>query len=77
MTKVVLESELETRLTGLDEAVEVCDHSGRLIGYFHPVGAGGVSLKDLSPFSDEEIRHRCGEPGGRPLADIMQDLQQP
>ncbi|MEK6262604.1 MAG: hypothetical protein AABP62_28750 [Planctomycetota bacterium] len=77
MTKVVLKSEMETQLAGFDEAVEVCDHSGRLMGYFHPVAAGRVSLKDLSPFSDEEIRRRCGESGGRPLADILRDLQQP
>ena len=39
MTRVVLDAELESRLTGLSEAVEVCDHTGRLMGYFQPVPA--------------------------------------
>ena len=39
MTKVVLDAALESRLTGLDEAVEVCDHTGRLMGYYRPVSA--------------------------------------
>ncbi|MDB5386592.1 MAG: hypothetical protein JWM11_2238 [Planctomycetaceae bacterium] len=75
MTRVLLETELESRFAGLDEPVEVCDHSGRLIGYFHPVARDRVSVKELSPFTDEEIMSRCGQPVGRLLSDIMRDLQ--
>ncbi|MEK6260552.1 MAG: hypothetical protein AABP62_18295 [Planctomycetota bacterium] len=35
----MLDAELESRLTGLAEAVEVCDHTGRLMGYYQPVPA--------------------------------------
>ncbi len=71
MTRIVLEPEIETRLTGFNEAVEVCNHEGRLIGYFHPAR----SLRDLSPLSDEEVEALRGQRGGRSLQDILGDLQ--
>ena len=43
MTRVVLDGELESRLTGLNEAVEVGDHTRRLMGYFQPVPAEQAS----------------------------------
>ncbi|MFM9963312.1 MAG: hypothetical protein ACKV2Q_19050 [Planctomycetaceae bacterium] len=71
MTRIVLEPEIESRLSGFQEAVEVCNHDGRLIGYFHPVR----SLRDLSPLSDEEVKNLRGQSGSRPLQDILKDLQ--
>lgn len=77
MTNVVLEPESESRLRGIDEVVEVRDHSGNLMGYYRPVGAERDSWKHLSRFSDEELRERCAQPtGGLPLADILRDLNQ-
>ncbi len=71
MTRIVLEPEIESRLKGFQEAVEVCDHTGRLIGYFHPTR----SLRELSPLTDEDVEKLRGQPGGRPLQDILKDLQ--
>jgi len=71
MTRIVFEPEIESRLSGFQEAVEVCDREGRLIGYFHPAR----SLRDLSPLSDDEVEKLRGQTGGRPLKDILEDLQ--
>lgn len=71
MTRILLDPEIETRLSGFQEAVEVCDHGGRLIGYFHPAR----SLRDLSPLSDAAVEQLRGQSGGRALQDILKDLQ--
>ncbi len=71
MTRVTLEPEIESRLSGFQEAVEVCDHNGRLIGYFHPTR----SLRELSPLTDADVEKLRGQTGGRPLQDILKDLQ--
>ena len=76
MTKYVLEPETESRWRGFEEIVEVCDHSGHRLGYFRPIAPEGVPLKELSRFTDEEIRQRCTQTTGRPLADILRDLNQ-
>jgi hypothetical protein len=50
MTRVLLDAELEARLTGLKEAVEVCDHTGRLMGYFQPIPAErALEVTDVNP----------------------------
>ena len=77
MTKVLLEPQNEDQLRGFDEVVEVCDHSGRLMGYFRPVGDEPTSWKHLSRFSDEELRERCAQiTSGRPLSEVLRDLKQ-
>ncbi|MFM9961181.1 MAG: hypothetical protein ACKV2Q_08135 [Planctomycetaceae bacterium] len=77
MASVVLEPESEARLRGFQEVVEVFDHSGKRMGFFHPTQAPETSLplRDRSPFTDEEILARCRQTEGRPLADILQDLR--
>ena len=77
MASVVLEPESEARLRGFQEVVEVFDHTGKRMGFFHPVidAETPPRLRDLSPFTDEEILARCGQTEGRPLADILQDLR--
>ena len=76
MASIVLEPESEARLRGFQDVVEVCDHSGKRIGFFHPSKDSDTQrLKDLSPFTDDEILARCQQSGGRPLADILQDLR--
>ena len=71
MSKILLEPEIESRLTGFREAVEVCDLTGKVIGYFHPAN----SLRDLSPLSDEDVEKLRRQPNGRLLTDILKDLQ--
>lgn len=77
MTSVVLEPESEARLRGFQEVVEVFDHSGKRLGFFHPAKDTETPprLRDQSPFTDKEILARCQQTEGRPLADILQDLR--
>jgi hypothetical protein len=76
MTKVVVDAAFGEKLTGLTGAVELCDESGRTLGYFQPVLSEGLSAKGIrSPISDEEIERRSQQRSGRPLADILADLE--
>jgi hypothetical protein len=76
MTKVVVDAAFGAKVKGVAGAVELCDESGRTIGYFQPVVSEGLSAMGVrSPISDEEIERRSQERGGRPLADILADLE--
>jgi len=76
MTRMVLDPVLGAKLGGLTDAVELCDESGRTIGYFHPaVALSGLEASSIeSPIPIEEIERRRAEGGGRPLKDILEDL---
>ena len=70
MTKVTLDSATLAKLHHLTELIEVCDESGKTVGYYHPA----VTVKGPR-ISDEEIARRMGQGGGRSLAEILADLE--
>jgi hypothetical protein len=76
MTKVVIDASLRSQLRDVGDVLEVCDESGHTLGYFHPVlpPAADADREVASPLSDEEIGRRQQRPGGRPLSEIMADL---
>ncbi|MBI1901826.1 MAG: hypothetical protein HYS13_12035 [Planctomycetia bacterium] len=75
MTKLVLDANTLAKLHNLAAPFEVCDESGRTLGYFHPVGAPGAASSGVkSPISDEEIGRRRQQRTGRPLAEILENL---
>jgi hypothetical protein len=76
MTKVVVDASFGAKVAGLAGAVELCDESGRTIGYFRRATSGTQPSRQRvkSPFSEEEIERRRKEEGGRPLKDILADL---
>ncbi len=76
MTKISVDAATRAKLHNLDDILELCDESGQTLGYFHPIVhlTGSQKAKDLSPFSDEEIRERQKDRSGRPLRDILKDL---
>lgn len=76
MTKLFVDAGFGAKLNGIIGPVEVCDASGRTLGYFHPSAEGAQlsSRSSKSPFSEEEIERRCQEPGGRELKEILADL---
>ena len=58
------------------EEVELKDPTGRVLGVFIPQGEGEPPPGVKSPFSDEELEaRRKRSQTGRPLADILRDLQ--
>jgi len=77
MTKFVVDAALGSKLTGVGEPVELCDASGRTLGYFHPLvpSPDSTIAAVRSPLSDEEIERRRQDREGRPLRDILADLE--
>ena len=76
MTKVTVDSELRAKLGDLQDLVEFRDENGRVVGFFHPVPPAGqtASRQSSSPISDSEIEACRQQRIGRPLADIIADL---
>jgi hypothetical protein len=75
MTKVVLDAALRAKLNGLDKCLELCDEQGLTLGYFHPLArADGTGARSV--FSREELERRRQQRTGRPLAEILERLNQ-
>ena len=76
MVRVVLDASVLAKLSNPDGPVEICDESGSTIGYFQPVySSTGDAEKPTSPFSDEKLRRRQQQRGGRSLEEILSDLE--
>jgi hypothetical protein len=71
ITDPVLLAEL-SRLTGV---VEVKDPHGCVIGALSLEGDGTLPPGVKSPFTDEQLAELRKDRTGRPLADILRDLQ--
>ncbi len=74
MAIVITDPNLLTQLVQAFNPVEIRDANGNLLGTFAPP-AGKMPPGLTSPFSDEEIERRRKQPDGRPLADILRDLE--
>ena len=75
MTKITADAGLLARLDNLNDLVELCDASGRTLGYFHPIISSKKSGSTVSPISDEEIERCRQQRTGRALSDIFADLE--
>ena len=74
MNKVILNQAALTKLNQLKEGAEICDKTGRVVGFFTP--AVDSSLYEVeNPPSEEELDAIEQQLDGRPLADIMRDLK--
>ena len=72
MTKIVLDSQTLARLRDLKETLQFVDESGHLLGLFTP----NVDPRLLMPqIDDAEIQRRLDQGGGRPLQEILRDLE--
>ena len=76
MRKVTL-SELESRAGQLQEEVEVCDQSGRVVGRFLPEHIYRQHLYEWAnaQFTDSELDRAAQEPGGYTTAEVLQHLR--
>ena len=72
MTKVVLDQRARAQFHDLKEPMQFVDESGHLLGLFTPT-VDPVLLKPQ--ISEEEIARRLARGGGRPLAEILRDLE--
>jgi hypothetical protein len=56
-------------------SADVRDAQGALLGYFQPAITPDSVDQYECPYSEEELRRRANEGGGRPLAEILSDLR--
>ena len=75
MDKLTIDPATGLQLAGLQHPVELCDPSGRVVGWFQPAVTPETFEGLDPPFSEEELRQAEQEDGGRPLKDILADLE--
>jgi hypothetical protein len=76
MNKIILDRELRARLHNLAELLELHDENGAIVGYFAPVVTQVSPHEDVEvPITDEEVQRLLKQPAGRPLSDILADLE--
>jgi hypothetical protein len=80
MTRILLDPQLQAKLNGLNEPLELCDTDGHTVGHFLPHAVYQKMLYQIAeaacPYTSEELARMENETGGRPLADIWRDLGQ-
>lgn len=78
MSKLTLDPDLQSKLNGLNEPIEICEESGRTVGHFLPTAVYDelfyAALAAESPHSKDELKRRHNETGGRSLAEIWKSL---
>ena len=75
MQKLILSSDWQSKLRHIVQITELCDEGGRTIGYFAP-SASRASYSGVDGRApEEELERRESESGGRPLDEIMADLE--
>ena len=75
MMKITVDDVLRTKLHNLDSPLELCDESGRVLGHFTPAVDHAMYEGVQSPTSEQELRRRSQQGGGRSLTEILGDLQ--
>jgi hypothetical protein len=78
MGKITLDIDLRNKLNGLDAPMEICDEAGHTVGHFLPASVYDElfykALAAESPRSEEELKRRHQQVGGRSLAEIWKRL---
>jgi hypothetical protein len=75
MNRIVPDRKTVEQLSQLNERAEICDETGRVIGYFRPVVDAAHYATVEPSVSDEELFRRACEEPGRKLRDIIADLE--
>ena len=70
MNQIVVDDSVKILLLRADEPCEVVDAAGNKLGNFTPEYVGYEC-----PYSDEDLRKIEQKGGGRPLKDILRDLE--
>ena len=74
MMKIVIDEATQARLGNLEQPAELCDASGRILGYLTPAENRSVYDEFESPNSEEELLRREQQGGGRLLSEILSDF---
>jgi hypothetical protein len=73
MSIVIVHDPLRKTLAAADSPLEMCSSDGHLLGYFTPAKERKLNLDP--GITDEEAERRFAAGGGRPLAEILRDLE--
>jgi hypothetical protein len=77
MTTIVIDQALREKLQDLDHEVELRDEDGQTVGRFLPEVECLKLLYDRAKLmlDDKEIEKARNQTGGRPLAEILKELE--
>ncbi len=76
MTQVLVDGETRKKLKGLADVTLFRGEDGTVLGTFHPVRPRRVYAEGEVPeLTEDEIRRRLAEPGGKSWEDIQRDLE--
>jgi hypothetical protein len=75
MSIVITDPALLAQLRQAADLVELKDPEGNVLGRFSAEGLGKLPPGVKSPFTDEERAEMRKERSGRPLKDILRDLE--
>jgi len=75
MSKIIIDPMTAGQLANVQAAVELCDPSGNVLGYFAPKVDPSLYEQVEPPISEEELQQIEREPGGRTLREILDDLE--
>lgn len=75
MNRVVVDDSIGQVFESAEDRLELCNRNGKVLGYFTPAVDPSFYAQLKSPNSEEEIQRRLREGGGRPLEDILRDLE--
>jgi hypothetical protein len=75
MNHIVIDDSMRKACETAAAPLEVCDRDGRILGYFIPAEDPAIYRLLDSGLSEEELQDREREGGGRPLEDILRDLE--
>ena len=75
MSITITDPVLLEQLFRVNGAVDVMSPDGLVLGSFTTEGFGKLPPGVKSPFTDEEMAERRKDRSGRPLADILRDLE--
>jgi hypothetical protein len=70
MIRIVVDEPIKSQFLRAGETCEIVDAAGNKLGKFTPQSVGIEC-----PYSDEELRSAAAEGGGRPLDEILADLE--
>ena len=71
MTRIVVDPATQSQLANARKTLEICDNRGHVLGHFIPI----LDSRMEPQVSEEELDRRERAGGGRPLADILADLE--
>jgi len=76
MNRIILDPSVLTSLGKLDRYAELCDPSGRTLGYFTPAADRDLyATAEIPPIDEEELRRRENERGGYTTAEVLEHLE--